>query len=223
MGAVIYARALKAGQKEYKHLLQKQLDPYLPALEELLSKGEIKGEEDLGLISIPMELIVGTRNTARRDCFSASFLPLLDENSEFAVKWGALAQAHLQEGIRDPIKAVEYRNRYYIIEGHKRVSVLRYFGSPTVTGTVTRLLPVESDTEEYHLYQEYLAFYRHTKINYIEPMQNMRWHFGPIWMPCLFRKKPSQQRRNPIWLCFRKPDMPPCIRIWPMEREISPA
>lgn len=168
MGAAIYARALKAGLKEYKADLQLQKDPYLPALEDWLKTADIKGEEDLGLLSIPMERIVGTRNTARRDCFSASFLPLLEENSEFAAKWGSLAQAHLEEGIREPIKAVEYRNRYYVIEGHKRVSVLRYFGSPTVTGTVVRLLPKEEDTEQYRVYQEYLEFYKHTKINYIE-------------------------------------------------------
>lgn len=168
MGISTYERAMKAGQKEYKQYLQQEKDPYLPALELQISKGAIRGEEDLGLQSIPMERIVGTRNTARRDCFSPTFLPLLDTDSEFAEKWATLAKAHVEEGIREPIKAVEYMNRYYVIEGHKRVSVLRYFGSPTVTGTVVRLLPVESDTSEYRLYQEYLAFYRHTKINYLE-------------------------------------------------------
>lgn len=168
MGSATYERALKAGQKEYKQNLQQDLDPYLPALELQISKGSIRGEEDLGLLSIPMESIVGTRNTARRDCFSPSFLPLLDTGSEFAEKWANLAKAHVEEGIREPIKAVEYMNRYYVIEGHKRVSVLRYFGSPTVTGTVVRLLPVEADTLEYRLHQEYLEFHRHTKINYIE-------------------------------------------------------
>lgn len=168
MGQASYERALKAGHKEYKQCIQEQRDPYLPALEMTVSQSRIRGEEDLGLISIPMEWIVGTRNTARRDCFSPSFLPLLDSGSEFALKWATLSQAHLEEGIREPIKAVEYHNRYYVIEGHKRVSVLRYFGSPTVTANVVRLLPVEEDSREYWLYQEYLGFYRHTKINYIE-------------------------------------------------------
>ena len=95
MGATIYARALKAGQKEYKVFLSRQEDPWLDALESRIPTGGIAGEEDLGLQSIPMELIAGTRNTARRDCFSPTFLPLLDENSEFAGKWAALAEAHL--------------------------------------------------------------------------------------------------------------------------------
>lgn len=167
MGAAIYARALKAGQKEYKACLAREEDPYLCALESRIPVGGIAGEEDLGLLSIPMELIAGTRNTARRDCFSPTFLPLLEENSEFAAKWAALAEAHLAEGIREPIKAVEYMNRYYVIEGHKRVSVLRFFDCPTVAGTVIRVHPVQADTLEYKVYQEYLSFYRHTKINYI--------------------------------------------------------
>lgn len=167
MGAAIYARALKLGQKEYKACISRQTDPWLCALESQIAAGGTAGEEELGLQSIPMELIAGTRNTARRDCFSPTFLPLLEENSEFAAKWGALAQAHLAEGIREPIKAVEYKNRYYVVEGHKRVSVLRFFDCPTVAGTVIRVHPAPSDTLEYRVYQEYLAFYRHTQINYI--------------------------------------------------------
>ncbi len=168
MGAATYARALKAGQKEYKACIAQEQDPYLPALERWLPLSAIAGEEPLGLQSIPMELLAGTRTAARRDCFSPSFLPLLEENSEFAAKWAALAEAHLAEGIRDPITAVEYMNRYYVVEGNKRVSVLRYFGCPSVTGTVVRLLPQPSDTPEYKLYQEFLAFYRSTQINYIQ-------------------------------------------------------
>ena len=168
MGAAIYARALKAGQKEYKACVSREQEPNLEALERFLTPGSTAGEEALGIISIPMELIAGTRTTARRDCFTPSFLPLLDENSEFAAKWAALAEAHLAEGIREPIVAVEYMNRYYVQEGNKRVSVLRFFGSPTVTGTVVRLLPAPTDTPEYRLYQEYLDFNRETKINFIQ-------------------------------------------------------
>ena len=168
MGIVSYSRALKAGQKEYKACVAQGLDPYVRSLEGTLPTSAIVGEEPLGIMSIPMELIEGTRTKARRDCFSPSFLPLLDENTEFATKWAALVDAHLEEGIRDPITAVEYMNRYYVVEGNKRVSVLRYFGSPTVTATVVRLIPAPSDTPEYRLYQEFLAFWKVTKVNYIQ-------------------------------------------------------
>ena len=168
MGIASYSRALKAGQKEYKACVAQGINPYVRSLEETLTTGAIVGEEPLGIMSIPMELIEGTRTKARRDCFSASFLPLLEENTEFASKWAALVDAHLAEGIRDPITAVEYMNRYYVVEGNKRVSVLRYFGSPSVTATVVRLIPAPADTPEYRLYQEYLAFWKVTKVNYIQ-------------------------------------------------------
>ena len=168
MGIASYSRALKAGQKEYKACVSQGVDPYVSALELTLPTGATIGEEPLGLMSIPMELIAGTRTKARRDCFTPSFLPLLDENTEFATKWAALVDAHLAEGIRDPITAVEYMNRYYVVEGNKRVSVLRYFDSPSVTGTVVRLIPAPSDTPEYRMYQEFLAFWRATKVNYIQ-------------------------------------------------------
>lgn len=168
MGIATYVRAMKAGQKEYKTCVSMGWDPYLPALEKQITNADIAGEEPLGLMSIPMELLAGTRTGARRDCFSPSFLPLLEENSEFAAKWAALAEAHLAEGIRDPITAVEYMNRYYVVEGNKRVSVLRYYGCPSVTGTVVRLLPKKTDTPEYRMYQEFLSFNRRTKINFIQ-------------------------------------------------------
>ena len=168
MGIAAYTRALKAGQKEYKACVAQGWDPCLPALERMISQKDIAGEEPLGLMSIPMELIAGTRTGARRDCFSPSFLPLLEENSEFAAKWASLAQSHLEEGIRDPITAVEYMNRFYVVEGNKRVSVLRYYGCPSVTGTVVRLLPKKADTPEYRLYQEFLAFNRPTGIHFIQ-------------------------------------------------------
>ena len=168
MGITAYVRAMKAGQKESKLHTSAGWDPYLPSLERQITQADIAGEEPLGLMSIPMELIAGTRTAARRDCFSPSFLPLLDEDSEFAAKWAALAQAHLAEGIRDPITAVEYMNRYYVMEGNKRVSVLRYYGCPSVTGTVVRLLPKPVDTAEYRLYREFLDFNRKTGIHFIQ-------------------------------------------------------
>ena len=32
----------------------------------------------------------------------------------------SLSDAQMNEGIRDPIKAFEYMNRYYVLEGNKR-------------------------------------------------------------------------------------------------------
>ena len=112
--------------------------------------------ESLGVVEIPSELIDGTCNDLRKNAFSRGFYPVLQEESEFAHKWSNLCKAHLEEGIRDPIKAVEYLNHFYVVEGHKRVSVLKYFGAISIPGVVTRLLPKPSDDPEVVAYYEFL-------------------------------------------------------------------
>ena len=167
MADTTYQQAHKLGLKEMKARMAKHEDPYLPSLEETLSHVSSLSETDLGSVRIDIDQIVGTRSTARREAFSPSFYPLLDDSSEFAAKWSALAKSHLKEGIRDAIVAVEYLNCFYVVEGHKRVSVLRYFGATTVQAEVKRLLPPRSDENEIAVYYEFLDFYKTTHINYI--------------------------------------------------------
>ena len=162
-----YSQARRLGIKEMKARIAKHEDPYLPALEELLPHTSALNEVDLGTTRIDMDQIVGTRTTARREAFSPSFYPLLEEGSEFAAKWSSLAASHVKEGIRDSITAVEYLNRFYVVEGHKRVSVLRFFGASTIRAEVRRLLPPRSDEPEIAVYYEFLDFYKVTNINYI--------------------------------------------------------
>ena len=57
-------------------------------------------------------------------------MPLLDPHSEFAAKWINLCGSHLKEGIREPVTACEFMGHFYIVEGNKRVSVLKYFDAP---------------------------------------------------------------------------------------------
>ena len=171
MADISYQQARKLGLKEVKARLARHEDPYLPALEELLPRLSSLNETSLGTIRIDIEQVVGTRSLARREAFSASFYPLLEENSEFAGKWAALAAAHIKEGIQEPIVAIEYLNRFYVVEGHKRVSVLRWFGAVSVQAQVRRILPARSDEPEIVSYYEFLDFYKVTRANYIRLQQ----------------------------------------------------
>ena len=67
-----------------------------------------------------------------RDSFGNDLYPLMAEDSEFAHKWVTLCKAHMDSGITDPIKAYEYMHTFYVVEGHKRVSVLRWFGAVSI-------------------------------------------------------------------------------------------
>lgn len=162
-----YRAALRAGQKEYRTCVSRGEYPYLQVLDEILDHAETQGETSLGLVDIPTEQIAGTKTAGRRAAFARNFMPLLDAGSEFAAKWTALCSAHLEEGIREPVAAYEFMNRFYIAEGNKRVSVLKFFGAVSIPGTVIRIVPKRQDTVESRLYFEFLDFYRLTQINYL--------------------------------------------------------
>ncbi len=162
-----YRSALKLGQKEYRTCLSRGEYPYLQVLDEILDRLEVQDEVDLGLVDIPVEQIAGTKTAGRQAAFARNFMPLLSEDTEFAGKWNSLCGAHLEEGIREPIAACEFMNRFYVAEGNKRVSVLKFFGAVSIPGKVTRIVPKHRDTVESKVYFEFLDFYRTTQINYL--------------------------------------------------------
>ena len=158
-----YRKALKAGQREYKELIAADQEPYPQVLDELLPSCGTEVTQYVGLVEIPTERIVGTKTAGRISAFTASFAPLLEENTEFGSKWVNLCMANLSdEGIRDPIVCFEYLGLFYVQEGNKRVSVLRHFGAPRISAIVTRILPENDGSPRYKAYQEFLDFYKTT-------------------------------------------------------------
>ena len=163
-----YREAVKKGQKEKKNCMNEGIDPYLPALDELVSSDKILTEVNMGVMPVPTELIVGTKSPSRANAFARNFMPLLEENTEFGMKWRSLCESHLEEGIHDSIKAYEYMNRYYVQEGNKRVSVLKFFDAVTIPTEVIRVLPVKDGSKEVDIYYEMVDFFNYSKINYLE-------------------------------------------------------
>ena len=162
-----YDKAYKLGKKEYQtRLLNGQL-PTLEVLDEILPENANFAEVPLGVVQIPMRQIVGTKTAGRSTAFAANFMPILGNSTEFAAKWQNLSEIQENEGFRDPVKAYEYMNRFYIQEGNKRVSVMKYYGAYSIPGNVIRLIPRRTDELENKIYYEFLDFYRVTGINYI--------------------------------------------------------
>lgn len=162
-----YSRAKKLGSKAYHAALQRGEDPYLPVLDELVPDHLSLPRVSLGIVNVPTKRLVGTSTAGRTSAFACNFLPILDENSEFALKWSVLHHSVVKDGIRDPIKVLEYMNRFYVVEGNKRVSVLKYLDSPMIEGDVTRIIPKRTEEKENKIYFEFLDFYKDTRINYI--------------------------------------------------------
>ncbi len=163
-----YKLALKAGQKDYRAHVARGQSPYLPVLDDILVNVDIVATKPLGLVNMPSESIVGTKTSGRHTAFAPNFMPLLDVDTEFASKWSVLCDAHLDEGIRNPVTAYEFLNQFYIEEGNKRVSVLKHFDAASIPGTVTRLIPARNNSLENRIYYEFMDFYKLSKVNIVQ-------------------------------------------------------
>lgn len=155
-----YSNARKQGRRQYQLAVARGEYPYLPVLDEILKNTDIVSEVNLGLMDVPLEKIVGTKTSGRTQAFANNFMPLLAEKTEFGAKWAFLYDHQIEEGIHDPIMVYEFMNRFYVQEGNKRVSVLKYVGAYSITASVVRLIPRRSDELDNKLYYEFLDFYQ---------------------------------------------------------------
>lgn len=163
-----YEQALKLGKQAWNQKVFKGESGYLRTLDSMLQKGDIVTEYPLGLVEIPIHKIVGTYTHSRSISFADNYMPIMDSKSEFALKWMNLYDYHIESGIADPIKVYEYLNRFFVIEGNKRVSVLKFVNGTTINGQVIRLIPKRNPEDKTNtIYYEYIDFYKQTKINSI--------------------------------------------------------
>ena len=87
MPSEYYRDALKRAQKEFRSCTAKGEYPYLPVLDEFVSQEDLLRTVDLGTIQVPLEFVVGTQTDGRTQAFARNFMPLMEEESEFAFKW----------------------------------------------------------------------------------------------------------------------------------------
>ena len=154
-----YAYANKLAKKYVKKAINEGREPYVTALDDIVDTTGLS-TVNLGIIDIPIYLIVGTKTSARKTSFAGNFMPLLGVNNEFCFKWSKLCEYHLSDvGITDPVKVYEYKGKFYVEEGNKRVSVLKSYSAVYISADVTRIIPKESDT----LYNAFLDFYNLSK------------------------------------------------------------
>ncbi len=167
MALTDYEKAYKLGKKDYQYRALHGLRPTLEVLDDILPPRGSYSEVPLGLVQIPLDQVVGTKTNGRSNAFSGNFMPILKADSEFASKWISLSRSHVNEGIHTPIKAYEYMNKFYVEEGNKRVSVMKYYGVVSAPGMVTRIVPRRTEEKENKIYYEYMDFYELSKVNFI--------------------------------------------------------
>ena len=157
-----YGKARRDGLRIYNAALQSHEDPYLPVLESKVPDLSSLSRLPLGVITIPLSRILGSVSQGRSRAFTKNFLPILEGGSEFASKWDQLFESVESEGVRMPVTALEYLGYYYVIEGNKRVSVMKAMGALDIEADVTRVFPPRSEDPEITAYYEYCDFTKET-------------------------------------------------------------
>lgn len=164
----IYEQAHKSAKQSWNTMVNKGEMGYLPSLDGIMQSSDVLSEVSLGLVEIPINKIIGTYTHSRSVSFAHNFMPLMDKGTEFASKWMHLYDAHVEEGIREPLKVYEYLNRFFVVEGNKRASVLKFVGATAFNAHVTRLVPKRDPGSKVNtIYYEFMDFYKNTQINSI--------------------------------------------------------
>ena len=157
-----YSKARREGLRVYQAAIQANTDPYLPVLEEKVPNLASLSRLSLGIMPIPLNRVIGSVSRGRSYAFAEGFLPILEGGSEFASKWEHLCESVEQSGMNQPVTVLEYLGNYYVIEGNKRTSVMKYLDAREIEADVTRVYPPKSNDPEIVSYYEYCDFTRET-------------------------------------------------------------
>lgn len=161
-------------------------------LSSILDQKKISHTVNVGIMNIPVDKIVGVVTPCENDRFyTPDFLPLAPANSEFAEKWRSLYLDYLSdEGIQNPIGCYEYLGRFYVMDGMKRVSVLKCHGATTISAQVIRLIPVESKNPKIQRYNEFLKHFQLTGLyqvsfnnpeNFVKLQKALGYEMDHVW------------------------------------------
>ena len=157
-----YGKARREGLRIYTAAIQANTDPYLPVLEKKVSGLSQLTRLSLGIMTIPLDRVIGSVSQGRSFAFTENFLPILDGGSEFAGKWDRLYESVEAQGVNQPVTVLEYMGYYYVIEGNKRVSVMKAMEAEDIEADVTRVYPERTGDPDIEAYYEYCDFTKET-------------------------------------------------------------
>ena len=165
----LYSNANARARKTVNDFCKLSADPYLNAMENTLDESSIAERVDLGILEIPVRQIVGTVSDSDEILYTYDFMPLAEDASEYADSWCRMYQAYLSvRGLTDPIECVEYMGKFYVVDGKKRVSVLKAHGEIRVNAHVVRLVPVLSDDAQAKKYADFQDVFSKTRLYQVE-------------------------------------------------------
>lgn len=99
--------------------------------------------QPLGLQTVTVMEIAGSVEAARSQDFDAAFRPRHDHLKERWLSVAVRRQAGAGHRL-PPVELVQLDERYFVVDGHHRVSVERALGNRTIEANVTMLTPKRS-------------------------------------------------------------------------------
>lgn len=164
-----YERARKRGLKEAALYRQRGESGFLPVLDAKREENGVLAVMAQPMRAVSLNRVVGTYQASRANSFAPNFMPLLPSDTEFANKWINVCNWHMESGIHGPIRVYEYLWKYYVAEGNKRVSVLKYFEASSIEAEIIRLVPQWDETDPaVERYYTFLAYSKKGSFSDIE-------------------------------------------------------
>jgi hypothetical protein len=88
---------------------------------------------------INLDDIVGTFNSNKKYCFAKNYMPLVgfSENLDFISRWEILSNS-ISKWLysENLINLIEYKNKFYVVEGNRRVSVAKFNKIPFIRANI---------------------------------------------------------------------------------------
>ena len=97
-------------------------------------------------------MVVGTVTKGRQSAFRVTLCPCFRLAPSSPARVVQPLRHPGDRGLSRPVIVTEFMHRFYVQEGNKRVSVLKFLDAPTVSAKVTRLYPGTWDSVESRLY-----------------------------------------------------------------------
>ncbi|HZQ48751.1 MAG TPA: ParB N-terminal domain-containing protein [Candidatus Dormibacteraeota bacterium] len=146
--------------------------PRLHSIEPMLKAAGLEGSAYGGIHEIPVDRIIGSAaSDAKTQDFDPGFLPI---NRRMRERWTRIYQAMVEGDELPPIDVYQVDGRYYVIDGHHRVSVARNLGRPMINARVINVrtrAPLDPTVDAAALLRaaEYAAFLETTQLHRTRP------------------------------------------------------
>lgn len=196
-----YAMALRCQQRNKKQSL-----PVCPvSLDSVLNERMVSYRQDLGIMEIPTNLIVGvTERSDQMFHFTKEFLPVSLPNTVEAELWReAYHDLFSKTDHKVQIHCLEYLGKFYVSDGLMKVSAAKFLNTPMMQAQVVRVMPVKTDSIEVERYYDFLSQYRLTDLYQLQFTQTG--FFEEVEKA--FGKKPAEQ--------WTEGDRAALLNIWP--------